>query len=684
MRQLINQITNKTIFIMKQKLFFAAVALVALASCTSDDFVGDVTNPQDNSPSVENAIVFNSGAKGTTRADHVGADAANMLSNHFTVGGFKSSDGTTRSTVFDNYIVNWTTNTAGTTESNTSDWEYVGVTAEAPSGITGSQTIKYWDYSTSQYDFIAYSTGALAATTSDAASGTSIKVKAIDKDNLTTEAYTLTGAARADLAGCYIADMVTAYKTDNPATYGKEVTLTFRNLASKVRMALYETVPGYSVKDVKFYTAHPSTLGSGSTTTAALIGTMNEAGTYKVNFPTIGSSNVNEADYNKAHVSFTSTSTSAYQTFGTLENQYEGAHDREATGTKFLGITSTSPTFAGSASPFYQTVLPNETGVVFELAIDYTLEAIDGSGEEIKVYGATAYIPLQFTKWLPNYAYTYIFKISDNSDGWTSTTSSDPKGLYPITFDAVVVDSEDNTQSTITTVASPSITTYQKGHNYATDGPEYEPGDIYVQVMIDGTLQGDLGSKGQLYTLSADKTEADVMDALNIQASSDATSITGRNGLTLTQFTSDASITSIPGEDGNPISITAGQAAKFAATANTYAYVYDTETWNGIKYSLTTEPTGWPTGWYTDAACGTEATGTFTAGTYYKKEGYIYSAETMTSSAPSDWTTAGLWYKDPNGETAAGAWDAANNGKVFYKRYTANAKIYGVKVIKVQ
>jgi hypothetical protein len=55
----------------------------------------------------------------------------------------------------------------------------------------------------------------------------------------------------------------------------------------------------------------------------------------------------------------------------------------------------------------------------------------------------------------------------------------------------------------------------------------------------------------------------------------------------------------------------------------------------------------------------------------------------MGASAPADWITSGLWYKDPNGETAAGAWDAANNGKVFYKRYTVDHKNYGVKVIKV-
>ena len=671
------------------KYFFFAAAFVALASCSNDSFVGDNSPTMGGESGSGGAIVFSSGANGTTRANSIGADAAALLSNHFTVGGFKG-DGSTHSTVFDNYIVNWTANTAGRTESNTSDWEYVGISAALPSTITGLQTIKFWDYSATQYDFVAYSTGARTATTGEPVSGTSVKVTAIDPAHLTTAAYTLKGASRTDLAGCYVADMVTAYKSDNPATFGKEVTLTFRNLASKVRMAIYETVPGYSVKDVKFYTAHPSTLGSGSAVTAALIGTMNDAGTYTVNFPTIGSSNKNNADYNRAHVTFASTATSTNQTYGSLN--YVAKESREKTGTAFLGRTSSNPSYAGT-SPYYQTVLPNETGVVFELAIDYTLESIDGSGEEIHVYGATAYVPVQFTKWQPNFAYTYIFKISDNSNGWTSTVATDPAGLYPITFDAVVAEAIDaNTdQSTITTVASPSITTYQKGHDTTKDEYSAATGAIYVQVMVDGTLKSDLDTKGHLYTVTttdAAISEATVLDALNIIE----TGTTGRNGITLTAETSTATITTIPGEDGNNISVNAGEAAEFtpeaptsSATVKYYAYVYDTKTWNGIAVKYATEPTDWTSACYTDKACTTLASGTFSSETtYYRKQSYIYTAETMTSeTAPSDWTTAGVWWKDSDGKTAVGAWDTANNGKVFYKRYTANAQIYGVKVIKV-
>lgn len=653
---------------MRTNLFFAALASVMLVGCTSNDFVGD-TPPANTQDVTEGAINFGSGLKAVTRADHVGADAAALLNKKFIVGGFKGASTAATTVVFDNYSVEWTENTAGTTESNTSDWEYVGKTKPSTSSVS-SQTIKYWDYSQTLYDFVAYSLGNSTGVTPSAF-------------NTTNHSFTLAGT-EAELTKCYIADRVTVEKAD----FGKEVTLSFRNVAAKVRVALYETIPGYSVKNVYFYQndTDPISTNVSSNTSATLIGTFNTVGTYTITYP---GTTKGQSDYNKAHVALAADpapTTEAFRnTFGTLN--YTAGEGSLSSSNVYLQRTSTTPSFAGTGT-YYQTVLPNETGTVMELRINYTLEANDGSGETITIHGAKAYVPLQFTKWLPNYAYTYIFKISDNTNGWASTSEDDPAGLYPITFDAIVVDSEDNTQSTITTVASPSITTYQKGHNHATDGPEYEPGDIYVQVMLDGALKGDLGSKGQLYTLSADKTEADVLDALNIQSSSTATTITGRNALVLTQAASDATVTTIPGEDGNNIDITAGQAAKFTATANTYAYVYDTETWDGIEVSFAEEPDNWATiysNYYTDKACTTAATSTY-SGTakYYMKSGYIYSAETMTSSTPSDWSTEGLWWKDPNGTEAAGSWDSDNEGKVFYKRYTANTKIYGVKVIKVQ
>ena len=644
---------------MKKFYFLAAVGAVALASCTNDDFVGD-NMPEGQNES--NAIVFGSTFKGTTRADHVGADAANLLNKHFTVSGFKGAGDITATlatgTVFDNYVVNWTENTAATTESNTSDWEYVGLSVAQPSSLYKSgedvkQSIKFWDYSAAQYDFIAYSTGkATAITSGDPATG-QILVSAISAPNAKTAAYTLKGAA-ADLKECYIADMVTAYKDGSDAKhkYQDEVTFNFRALASKVRVALYETIPGYSVKDVKFYTDATTTLATGASSTNATLFTtataakdnFYTAGTYTVSFPTVGKSNKSSnSDYNKAHVAFVADA-SGKESTKTFDNlNYVGKDYKEKTGTQFLGRDLPTASFAGDAADhYYKIAMPNEEGTVLELRIDYTLESIDGSGEEIKIHGATAFVPAIYAAWKSNYAYTYVFKISDNTNGWTNTVKTDPAGLYPITFDAVVIETEDNTQATVTTVATPSITTYQKGHDITKN--EYAAGDIYVQVITDGTLKTDLGTNGQLYTLSRLATEAEVMDALNIQAATGTGTITGRNGLVLTEATSDATITAVPGADGNKITVAAGSAAKFTGAAGTYAYVYDA----------------------------TPATAP--AASYY------YSAEALTTE-PTDWATSGVWYADPNGATAAPATFAAGT---YYKKYTNLNKVYGVKVIKVE
>ena len=637
---------------MKKYLFLAA-AVTMMASCSDNNFVGD-NNPDNLDGS--GAIAFGGGFKAVTRGNSYGADAAALLNNRFVVGGFKTADGSTYSKVFDNYGVKWTANTAGKTASNTSDWEYVNAAKSPVTSITSEQTVKYWDYSTSSYDFMAYSTGA-ATEVSGTPSDGEVQVVAIDHANKGTKAFTLTGSVN-DLAGCYISDLVTV----NKANYGKEVQLTFRSLSAKIRIGLYETIPGYSVKNVKFYQAHPTTLGTGSGTTPYLIGSFTNSSSFIVSY-----------SGNTAYVNPSGDAHADYASFGSFPSIA-------------IGTSSTETTFAGT-SPYYQTVLPNNGTGALELAVDYTLESLDGSGEIINVYGATARVPAAYTKWLANYAYTYIFKISDNTNGWTSTTTTDPAGLYPITFDAVVYSSDETgEQSTITTVSTPCITTYQKGHVY-TAGPEYAASTtnpIFVQVMAGNVLKGDLGTKGQLYTLSAATSEAEVLNALSIQTATTETTITGRNALVLTKATSDATITAIPGVDGNDITVTAGQAASFAATAGNYAYVYDTGEWDGVAVALTASPTGWPTGYYTDKVCNTAATGEFTAKTYYQKVSYIYSAETMGASAPSDWTTEGLWYKDPNGETAAGDWDAANENKVFYKRYTVDHKNYGVKVIKVQ
>lgn len=638
---------------MKKYLFIAASAL-ALASCSSEDFVGTEGGNVENG--ANKAINFGGKLGKITRAnDHVGADAAALLNNKFIVAGFKSgatapTTGISTTKVFDHYTVTWKANTAGTTADNTADWNYVGGTPYA--GLTGltnnpSQTIKYWDYSAAQYDYVAFSTGKITGITTgnptdeqvrltSVTPETATKLPSKGNDNAVTGgAYTITGTAKA-LSGCYIADLITAYKGDD---YSKEVELKFRNLTTKARVAFYETVPGYSVKDVKFHQAETSTASkpiTPATETSATLYTTGTgdndkfftAGTAGIYFPTVGSSNKGKnSDYNKAHVKFFPTSTETKMSFGTI------------TGT--LKTTSKDPSFAGTNSGetlnYYKTVIPNEDGTTLTLCVDYTLVSDDGSNEEIHVYGAKAIIPAIYAQWKSNYAYTYIFKISDNTNGWTST-DQDKQGLFPITFNAVVVDAEKNEQSTITTVATPSITTYQRGHLYS-EADEYSAakGDIYVRVMDGETIKENLNTNAKLYTVTAKATvpvsEATVHDALTIgvtttQAAQDK--VEGRNGITLTKATLNFKIKTIHGVDGNDIKV--NQESKSDAVSfkpenapKTYAFVYQTKTGTNATFVSTHTADGTETGiktgtYFTDRDCTIDAGTTLTKGTtyYYK------------------------------------------------------------------
>lgn len=607
---------------MKKKLFFAAVALVALASCSDNEFIGD-NSPTTQQENAADEIQFGFEMQKVTRADIAGTKAAELLGDNFYVAGTKADmtltspiPATTPTTlvVFDNYLVHHEANSAGTQEDNTANWEYVGVvpgtapTANhvklSPDKVT-AQTIKFWDYSTTQYDFLAFSTGTFKAVANTSGGDDQIGVTAMKYGSALSgaTAYTFDLPSISALENTFITDITPVAKSD----YGKEVTLKFKNLGSKVRVALYETVPGYSIKaeSVKFYTEDGTTdFTDAKDSPAALISAYTNSfaskGTVAVSFPNMGTDNISNNNYNKAAVTVTAGDGATSKTFGDLATEkYQTEEGSETTGSLYLGRTLPEATFAGDKYyNYYKTVFPVSVPHPLTLRVDYTLVSTDGSGEEITVLGAKAVVPSTYTVWQPNYAYTYIFKISDNTNGWTDpevATSNTPAGLYPITFDAVVAEFTDVNaeQTTITTVAAPSITTYQQKHAYTTNEYSKATGkDVYVQVKKDGVLVADLNtkestkySKSFLYLIDDDDaTEAMVMDALEkrtttiVGAALDA-NVTGRNGIALEYKAIDNDVVKIlNGVDDNPINIAAGKAAKLdmaALSAGTYAYVYD-------------------------------------------------------------------------------------------------------------
>lgn len=640
------------------KYFLYAASVLALASCSSDDFLGENSG---NGQNATNSVINFGGETGkiTRAADgkSVGAKAADLLGKKFYVLGTKGTlqpNSPTTSIVFDNYQVNWKENSAGTTTDNTNDWEYVGV---APTGLhagdkaPSEQSIKYWDYSKDQYDFIAYSVGDNELITTKDANpeanqivGTAITTPTVDKPL----SYSLKGKSIQDLKECYYTD-VTTVKNDG-TKYKDAVTFTFKNLTAKVRVAFYETIPGYTVSDIQFYENTTEPKKDLTDKGAAVLFTTGDKnlstnGTINVTYPKVGSDNASDAAFNKAFVSIVTGSDDTTTKLGLGTVNY---NDK-----KVLNDNAKEANMAGNKDNSYFTpVLPAE-GQALTLRLNYTLTSTDGSGEQIKVYGATAVVPASYTAWQPNHAYTYIFKISDNTNGTTSTTT-DKEGLFPITFDAVVtdVDNVDFSHESITTVATPSVTTYAFNSDtkkvikaYGGVGNEYPASkytDIYFSVYDDGTLC-NLENKGNLYKVNnADATEATVIDALQFRDSK-ATGITGRNGIVLTEVGTSFA-TEIPKEDGTVVKPGANTTAKFTAeTPATYAYVY-------LKKE------------------GTETT--------------IYKAVTI-GEGTTIIAGENEYYEDPSGNTAVANGNTLIVGKTYYKKYTNNNNTYGVKVVKI-
>lgn len=579
-----------------KKALLTSLAALLLAGCADNEFLG--SEEALHTVNGDKAILFTSQSAPMTRGEKGGSDAAALLGNNYVVMGVKSN-GTTASqqVVFNHYNINWKAGTAGSTETNVANWEYVGMDPHT-NAFTGAgalptgakQFIKYWDFSASQYDFAAFSYG---TTDKSKLTLSQINLKNIGNDGVTSgktdPVYTVKGKV-SDLVNAYVANLVTVPKAD----YNKTVTPKFRQMGSKVRIAIYETVAGYAVKDVKFHTSDtratsPSNdpvLYAGNAVLPDI--TANTEGTMKVYFPTI---DTNNPDYNKALVVFEGATSTSGNLTSTLKFKPLKYNDQTTEGVltgSYLGQTSNGATYAttSDAAGAYEMVLPYGEGNDLKLHVDYTLVSVDGSGETINVKSATAIVPSTYTNWQPNYAYTYIFKISKDSNGTTGTPGSDPAGLYPITFDAIVMDFDDeHVQETITTVSTPSITTYSKG-GQPTASSEYKAGNN-IYVSVDQATIALSAANAKLYTATVESGALQGIDENSIanalkNGTPDATAgswtVTDAAGKKLVVKVATATMT-FPSEiavadspDGNTIS---GKFAMFTpSAAGTYVFEY--------------------------------------------------------------------------------------------------------------
>lgn len=533
-----------------------------------------------------------------------GPAAAERLNDQFVVYGTKSSGGE-QQTVFDHYTVNYIAGSEQTSASNTHGWEYVGQPLSATStlGAGAEQSIKLWDLGADQYDFVAFSTGTatLQGVTGSVGDpgypGTptdgSVIATPVDDTALTTAAYTLTGRP-ADLTRCLVADRVTATKGGTRLEgvsypYLDPMTFAFRQLGAKIRLGLYETIEGYSVKDVKFYAAD-DTYASVLSTTPLLFGGTKDfpsgVGTITVSYPETDPAS---AGYNKVHLSHSADAANltkdvrlpALEGFAGKEN-LEGGKGANP-GNVFLGRSLTTAT----TSP-YQLVVPTGTRHALTLKMDYTLLSTDISKETIEVRGATAIIPADFCTWQPNTAYTYLFKISGNTSGWTNPDDLGHAGLYPVTFDAIVAATEEGVQQSITLMAAPSITTYAKGERVHEDGEKlnyYEVGDynLYICLQPSSHLMHEDQSNVRMFKATTSDAslivEANVEDVIKNGTESPAGTYTyDKYTLKTSEAPALEIVDAIVAEDAPYGTAIGGNFARFQPTAEgTYVFEYTSE-----------------------------------------------------------------------------------------------------------
>lgn len=494
---------------MKKYIFLAASALT-LASCSSDDFLGDT--PGSTPTSANSAIKFDGNAGKISRTSNSGT-TAEMLGNEFKIYGVKSgaTSGTDYNPVFKDYLL-WYDDANKNTTTKKSGWEYVGGNGNhGPNNVvtlTSPQTIKFWDYASADYRFVA------------GAPSTAFEFKAkTDENDKSIETATITG-----LGGHINANSTGSGNTFNPiyvaepkvvakADYKNTVQFNFVRQQSMVRVGIYETIPGYSITSIKFYKYADDGTELSADNDNYIILTSATADYF------YGGTDINGTifyDWTKTPAEYTFSYTGNSLTKS--KNWYGGKFESgvPATASTATNITELYGTDGDMLDNGYFTVLPTPSETEAQpilIKCDYTLKSTDGSNEEIHVKGATAAIPAAYSKWDINTRYTYLFKISENTNGYTGT-EPDKTGLYPITFDAVVTDEK---QGTITTVATPSITTYQEGSVVDNTIKYVAKKKIYVTVTESTSeTKQDLSTTGSavghiaVYKFTAPITEAEV------------------------------------------------------------------------------------------------------------------------------------------------------------------------------
>lgn len=273
-------------------------------------------------------------------------ESAILLGDHFTVYGNKSNG----TEVFTGYRVDY----------GVDGWNYVNAAL--------NQDLKYFDPNVPWYTFMAYSTGAGAA---------SVSSESLD-------GFTVTGN-QAALNSVYFTDQIKVESQD----YNNNVRLTFNRLASMIRVGFYEEMDGYSVKDMVFYTTDhlggTTALASGQTAIYASGDAIPLSGSYTVSFGSDG----------KAVCACTPASSTDNLSLGSFTSQTISGSKESCTFTEWCMVLPTTIAQDMYVKADYKIVNDSDPDDIIQVnGMVATIKAVSGSG------------------WAYNKRYSYAFQVS--------------------------------------------------------------------------------------------------------------------------------------------------------------------------------------------------------------------------------------------------------------------------------
>ncbi|MGN0036371.1 MAG: hypothetical protein ACI36X_04025 [Bacteroidaceae bacterium] len=467
----------------KKQYYYFALAALSLAACTnSDDYF------YDEQGKLSDAVSFQVLGKNATRA---------MLhqEGHYNFGvfGYKSSD--LVNPIMADYLVGYQDNNKGYEQTGStfgdqggvadgkSHWMYEGMGSAQYYGTYAggamerfyqsnnpNQYLKYWDKSAEYTCFYAY---APYVGTEEAESAKRITYVDGTAQGTSNDKYVLTipnGTLQAGYDDASKYEFMYAATQVKSADYGHDVTLNFKRLVAKVNIKFWEDVPGYRVRILDL---QQGTYEGVQATPSIKDGTSNN---YGYRYGTYYTSN-------GAKIKFDPTA--ATPNMGGTVQQFNGERVYDATGHK-ANLVFKAPTvqqigdnrYTAVLSPTTYYAIPKEDGsnvlrsdnadfddtmaaeadlakTGFTFHVTYELTAED-TGEHIVVKNATVHVGKDYCNWQANTHYTYIFKITTNSNGSTekdpTINPDDPEvpttqSLYPIVFDNCTVADWDENES---------------------------------------------------------------------------------------------------------------------------------------------------------------------------------------------------------------------------------------------